>query len=230
MEQDSFKRFKIFKMIQLGISIIFFIIYFLLLFFTPSFRANIYSNKMLFILCALLWLFMIYSFTTLIFDFHRLRETIASERALNRKAYLDRLTGIPNRYSCDLIFDTYKDASHIEEIGCLLISISNLATINKQQGHEAGDKILQDFSALLERVADSYGFVGRNGGNEFIVVLENCSDEKIKNLLLDIEKEIALCNMPVTIASAYVLNHNEHITRFTDLIALVYKKLAKQET
>ena len=227
MEQDSFKRFKVLKYIQLTFAVIFFIAYFLLLFLTPSLRANIFTNKNLFMLCAFLWIFMLYTFLMLLFDFRRIELSIACEHDLNRKAYLDTLTGIPNRYSCDLIFDTYKNATDISEIGCVLISISNLGEINEKQGHDTGDQILQDFSALLERVADCYGFVGRNGGNEFIVVLENCTEGYIAQFLHAVEEEIKVCKMSITITSAYVLNHYEKLEHFMDLISLVYKKLLK---
>lgn len=227
MEQVSFKKFKLLKFIQLALAIVFFLTYFLLLFLTPSLRASIYSNKNLFILCGLLWIFMIYSFLMLLFDFRRIELSIACEHELNRKAYLDSLTGIPNRYSCDLIFDTYKDATNIGEIGCVLLSISNLSEINEKQGHDRGNQILQDFSALLEKVADCYGFVGRNGGNEFIVVLENCTESYVTTFINDVEEEIKSNTLPITIASAYVLNHYEQLDHFMDLISLVYKKLLK---
>ena len=227
MEQNSFKRFKILKYIQLAFAVLFFAVYFLLLFLTPSLRTNIFTNKSLLMICALLWIFMLYTFLMLLFDFRRIELSIASEHDLNRKAYLDTLTGIPNRYSCDLIFDTYKNATNISEIGCVLISISNLVEINETQGHDAGDQLLHDFSALLEKVADCYGFVGRNGGNEFIVVLENCTEGYVAQFLSAVEEEIKSCAMPVTIASAYVLNHYEQLEHFMDLVSLVYKKLLK---
>ena len=227
MEQNSFKRLKILKYIQLAFAVLFFAVYFLLLFLTPSLRTNIFTNKSLLMICALLWIFMLYTFLMLLFDFRRIELSIASEHDLNRKAYLDTLTGIPNRYSCDLIFDTYKNATNISEIGCVLISISNLVEINETQGHDAGDQLLHDFSALLEKVADCYGFVGRNGGNEFIVVLENCTEGYVAQFLSAVEEEIKSCAMPVTIASAYVLNHYEQLEHFMDLVSLVYKKLLK---
>ncbi len=226
MQQDNFKRFKIHKIIQMVISIIFFIVYFLLLYFSRSLRDNMYTNMHLLSLCALLWLFMIYSFLCLMFDFKKLQTSIAEQHSLSRKAYLDDLTGIPNRYSCDLIFDTYRDAKDISEIGCVLMCISNLEEINETQGHEAGDKALQDFSVLLEKVADCYGFVGRNGGNEFIAVLENCSEDYVNRFLGDVKKAIHECEMSISIDSVYVLNHNEKVSRFMDLITLVYAKLS----
>lgn len=224
MEQDTFKKFKIFKTIQLAVAIIFFFVFFLLL-LNPLLRNNIYSNKELFLLCGLLWLFMIYSFITIFFDLKKLRESIVSEHTLNRKAYLDHLTGIPNRYSCDLIFDTYKNATDIEEIGCALFSISNLLDINEKNGREAGDQALQDFSALLGTVADSYGFVGRNGGNEFIAVLENCTEGYMTAFIKAVEDEIKKQGLAFSVTSAYVLNHYEKLSHFTDLISLVYKKI-----
>ncbi len=224
-EQDTYKRFRTFKTIQLTTAIIFFIVYFLLLFLNPSLRDNIYTNKELFLLCGLLWLFMIYSFVTIFFDLKKLRESIVSEHTLNRKAYLDTLTGIPNRYSCDLIFDTYKDATDIDEIGCALFSISNLSDINEKEGREAGDQALQDFSALLGSVADSYGFVGRNGGNEFIAVLENCTDGYMTQFIKAVEDEIKARGYTYSVTSAYVLNHYEKLQHFNELISLVYRKI-----
>ena len=225
MEQNTYKHFKIQKIVQLSLAILFFIAYFLLLFLSPDLRKNVYTNKNLWLLCALLWLFMVYSFITLWFDLKKLRASIAGEQALIRKAYLDRLTGIPNRYSFDVLIDTYKNSKNIEEVGCLLIKIKNLDRINEEKGHNFGDEMIQKFSSLLEDVTASRGFVGRNGGNEFIIVMEYCTENQVQALLHDIQNDIDSKKLPIEIVYSYVLNRNEKLQHFSDVISLVYRKL-----
>ena len=172
MKNDYFKSYKLFKMIQLILLIVFGCTFFCYLYLDPLLKNNVYSNKNLLTICVFLWAFMIYSLITIIWDFHQLEKNIIDTHALNQVAFLDSLTGIPNRYSCDLIFDKYTNSENIATLGCALVSISNLGEINQTLGRDAGNKSLQDFSNIFETLGDQYGFVGRNSGNEFLAVLE----------------------------------------------------------
>ena len=51
----------------------------------------------------------------------------------NQIAYLDKLTGIPNRYSCDLIFQNMDTPDKVKHVGCFLLSIKNLIEIHVPQ-------------------------------------------------------------------------------------------------
>lgn len=158
---------------------------------------------------------------------------VSASHELNRAAYLDNLTGIPNRYSCDLIFDSYKTEESIADIGCCVLTISNLLDVNQIKSHDEGDTIIQNFCDLLEGVGDRYGFVGRNGGNEFLIVINHCNDTLMNEFLEQLSEELASYNQLHTnqlkIAYEYALNQKEHVSRFADLVAICCHNLLEKD-
>ena len=180
-----------------------------------------------------IWILTIGSLLFLYFDYKYFYKTIQESDSLRRSAYLDDLTGMPNRFSCDLVFQMYAgDTSKIEHVACALITISNLIQTNITFGRDAGNQILIDFSNILEEVGEDYGFVGRNGGNEFLLVIENCSQQYMEaffdKLNIRIKRYNALeLNNPIEINYKYILNDTLHATRFSDIITEVYNQLHK---
>ena len=130
-----------------------------------------YTNSNLLTICVFLWAFMVFCFLTTVLDLRQLEKSITDTHSLQKVAYLDSLTGIPNRQSCDIVFEQYENDKDISDLGCALVSISNLALINETLGRERGNALLQQFASVFEKVGDRYGFVGRNGGNEFLIVI-----------------------------------------------------------
>lgn len=228
MKQDYFKSYKYFKVVQLALLVLFAIVFFCELYFDKNLRANIFTNRSLLTICVFLWAFMIYSLITIVWDFKQLEGNIVHDSVLHRAAYVDTLTGIPNRYSCDQIFEKYGKGEDISHIGCALVTISNLESINNTDGRKQGNKILQEFSKLLERVGGKYGFVGRNGGNEFLFVAENSSEENMNKFTSDLDNALNEYNESATadrieISTYYILNEELQISDFAELIATLYK-------
>ncbi len=231
MQTNDLKYYKILKFIQLFFLITTGIISFLLLVLNPYLSANIFEDKSLFTLCFIVWVLLIVSFLFLLLDFSRLETMISVNHALHKTAYLDNLTGIPNRHSCDLIFESYAYKKNIHNVGCCVLTIKNLLDINRTRSHEEGDAIIQDFCNILENVGDRFGFVGRNGGNEFLVVLESCTEhliqEFIKQLLEELDVYNHIHNNKIEVLYEYALNIEEKVTRFSDLVAICCRKMEK---
>jgi diguanylate cyclase (GGDEF)-like protein/PAS domain S-box-containing protein len=81
----------------------------------------------------------------------------------NRGAILDLLTGELTRTA--------------REDGCttlLMADLDNFKEINDLYGHLVGDEALREVARRLLRYCRSYDYVGRYGGEEFLVVLNNC--------------------------------------------------------
>lgn len=229
MKQDYFKGFKIFKIIQLAILVIFALTFFLLIYIDDDLRMYVYSNKNILTICVFLWAFMIYNVVCIILDFYQLEGHIAHDNVLNKAVYTDSLTGIPNRFGCDRIFEKYSDMDDISSIGCALISISNLDEINHNKGRFAGNLMLISFSRIIERVGAHYGFVGRNNGNGFLVVIENCDENKINGFLEELRNEIDSYNNIesnefINYDATQLLNKDVLENDFTNLIAKLYDK------
>jgi diguanylate cyclase (GGDEF)-like protein len=52
--------------------------------------------------------------------------------------------------------------------------VDHFKSVNDKQGHVIGDEVLQEIARRLISSVRSYDFVGRYGGEEFLVVLNNC--------------------------------------------------------
>ncbi len=230
MGQENIKSYKIFKIIQLIVLIVFAVAFFCYLHFDPVLKNNLYSNKNLLTICVFLWAFMIYSAISLFFDFMQIERNIVDVHSLNETAYLDRLTRLPNRNTVDLLIDNYRDRDISDTAGAL-ITISNLAEINARKGREAGDESILTFSKAFEQVGNRYGFIGRNGGNEFLIVIENCDSDKMQSFVNDLGREIQTAfgvlkpeDIPVKISFNFAFNSEEKVATMTELISRMYKE------
>lgn len=81
----------------------------------------------------------------------------------------DVLTKIYNRKSLESYVE-YLEDSRIP-YGILIIDLNGFKKINDDYGHQKGDEVLTQFSALLREVFLEDGFVARLGGDEFAVIL-----------------------------------------------------------
>lgn len=227
MRDDYFKSYKMFKFIQLALLVIFAICFFLFIFLDESLRTSVFSNKVLLTICVFLWAFMLYSVACIIMDFRLLEGHIVHDHVLKRAVYVDSLTGIPNRFSCDQMFEKYEGDSDISKLGCALIRIDNLDEINHTKGRSSGNVALKEFSSMVERVSAYYGFVGRNNGNEFLVVIENCTADKMQKFEQGLLKEIDLYNRSssgyeIKIGISTILNEAEGFKDLRELVARLY--------
>ena len=165
---------------------------------------------------------------SIIIDLWILNKTASIGRHLNKLAFIDHLTGLPNRYSCDLMFQNFDTPEHMKNIGCVLMMLDSLKDVNDTHGHETGNHLMADFSDLLSRTGSPYGFVGRNGGNEFLLIIEDCDNSKIDLFLLDFAKNTAAYNekhpdTPIRISYTSLQNPAAGTDRFFEFITLVYK-------
>ncbi|HKM35711.1 MAG TPA: GGDEF domain-containing protein [Lachnospiraceae bacterium] len=229
-EQKFVKIFRTAKIIQLCILLGIELFFFLVLTYNPNLARQIYSNKSLFTLCAITWILMIFNLLCLLFDFTKLRAFAAESHALNKVAYLDNLTGIPNRHSLDAVFQTYATPDSLLGVGCAMFTISNLKEVNETQGHSTGDTLILDFCNIFEEIGDSFGFVGRNGGNEFVAVINDCNEQVMKHFFTTLQNSINIYNnehskAPLLLSSSYTLNEEEMVKAFTQLLTVTYNKL-----
>jgi diguanylate cyclase (GGDEF)-like protein len=96
------------------------------------------------------------------------------ERVLRRQASYDLLTGVLNR--SQLRAHLIKAISHAKRgqgLGAvMLLDVDDFKTINDRFGHHVGDSVLKEVATRLSAVVRVGDSVGRIGGDEFVVVLE----------------------------------------------------------
>lgn len=230
---SSYKRYGILKIIQLSIEAIIGILYFVMVLTNKSVATILFTNRPVFFLSLFMWMLLLVCFVGCFYDFYTLQVNINNSRLLSKVAYLDSTTGIPNRNSCDDFIRLFKTPGSIQSAGCAVFSISNLSSINKSFGHDAGNDALRDLSSLLEEAIEPYGFVGRNGSNDFLAIIGNCSLEKMEEMLACFHSLLAQYNndtsrFTLCVKEAFVLNEELNATDIYDMIRTSYQKMFEQ--
>ncbi len=236
MKEKSYIRvIGISKLIQLIITGCIDISFFLVLFLNTKFRNNIFANKSLTFLCISIWITLLVFLIFMLLDFFYIRQMSAETYELNKKAYLDRLTNIPNRQSLDMLFETHSTPEAIAKMGCGMVRLTNLGKINDSLGREAGDSLLQSFCKLTEEINDSYDFAGRNSGNEFVFVIEDCDQSNYDAFIVKLDSKLHQFNSlntqcPIEVEVAFTMNSKNHFSILNQLFSSTSEKLHIHDT
>ncbi len=108
--------------------------------------------------------------------------------SLAQIAYVDNLTGVPNRASCDTKLAKLDKS---EADFCILsLDLNGLKEVNDNSGHPTGDRLLKTFSVALSEVFSSKGECFRVGGDEFLVVFEQIEASEVDSLLKELEARL----------------------------------------
>jgi diguanylate cyclase (GGDEF)-like protein len=106
--------------------------------------------------------------------------TMCSERIRGQwelAASTDYLTGLPNRRTIHATGEARFNAARRagQRFAVAIVDIDHFKSINDRFGHEAGDHALKRVAAVLEANCRGPYMVGRQGGEEFVVLLEDAS-------------------------------------------------------
>ncbi|MGI5939280.1 MAG: sensor domain-containing diguanylate cyclase [Thermoleophilia bacterium] len=117
-----------------------------------------------------------------IFSHHStLSSALKQLRELNKALGIDPLTGIGNRRSLELHLKRLITESSTSDrrAGLLFIDVDNFKDINDRYGHVVGDEALKMVANSLQHNVRSTDHVGRWGGEEFLVLLYDVTEEHL---------------------------------------------------
>jgi diguanylate cyclase (GGDEF)-like protein len=101
-----------------------------------------------------------------------LNERAAFEARAAHLAYHDSLTGLPNRALLnERLQHSLAALQRGGALSLLLIDLDRFKEVNDTLGHLAGDQLIRDFAARLQRLVRPKDTVARLGGDEFAVIL-----------------------------------------------------------
>ena len=106
----------------------------------------------------------------------RERELVATNDRLTVMASIDMLSGLANRrgFQSRLDFEWLKAQQYNSELSLLMIDVDHFKLYNDTYGHPEGDTCLTRLGEALAGIAaDTMGFAGRYGGEEFCLLLPN---------------------------------------------------------
>jgi diguanylate cyclase (GGDEF)-like protein len=106
-------------------------------------------------------------------------ELLAARDTFRTKASHDSLTGLWNHEEILNILAQELSRAEREEkcVGVIMADIDFFKKINDTHGHLAGDAVLRSTAGKMQSLMRSYDFIGRYGGEEFLVILPECCRE-----------------------------------------------------
>jgi diguanylate cyclase (GGDEF)-like protein len=104
--------------------------------------------------------------------------------AMNRLAFIDHLTQLPNRRFLEMSLDSALNEFkvHNDPLGVIVIDIDEFKKINDSLGHSGGDRALQEAARTLTGSLRPTDIVGRWGGDEFLAIARNVDREMLGKL------------------------------------------------
>ena len=90
-------------------------------------------------------------------------------------AHTDSLTGIYNRYGFDELAEKMISKNPQTHFVAALLDIDDFKFINDIYGHSYGDRALKSLADSMKAFFPSDALLGRNGGDEFCILLPNCT-------------------------------------------------------
>ena len=130
-------------------------------------------------------------------------------KLLEQRAYTDAHTGLPNKGACEVLL---KNKETVEKhTACIMFDLNNLKIINDTKGHSKGDQLILNFARFLRNIIPKEAFVGRYGGDEFMVVIYNTSKTEIEDILKQLSREKDRLNssgnnMPIDYACGWAIS------------------------
>lgn len=139
----------------------------------------------------------------------------------------DRATGLYNRNKCNEIIRYANDIKST----VIMFDVNNLKYINDTFGHEAGDTVLKAFADVMRSCIPAGNFLGRSGGDEFLAIIHNNDENRIKAIIDDINYQINEYNKhsgneyKLSVASGYALSDETDSKTYREMNRLADKRM-----
>jgi diguanylate cyclase (GGDEF)-like protein len=123
------------------------------------------------------------------FLIQRLRRQLAEKQGhsdlLRNLAMIDPLTGLHNRSFAEqrLATEMARSESKGHPLTVLILDLNSFKEISDKYGHPAGDQVLLEFATRINRVIRGSDLAVRLGGDEFLVLLPECTVEQLQLVL-----------------------------------------------
>jgi len=125
-------------------------------------------------------------------DNHRLIQQVTHERELSMR---DPLTQLPNRHGFELRLrdEMARNSRYGHPVSLALIDVDHFKRINDQFGHLAGDKVLKILAKQMDDQIRETDYLARFGGEEFILLLPQTSQEDAFVAVEKVRQHISEC-------------------------------------
>jgi diguanylate cyclase (GGDEF)-like protein/PAS domain S-box-containing protein len=152
-------------------------------------------------------------------QFEDVSDRRAEHQELTRRARLDPLTGLVNRFSLeDRVDEAIAEARASGRPGAVLFcDLDSFKPINDTHGHAVGDQVLAIVARRLEAQVRNRDTVARFGGDEFVVVADDLAEPELGDLIRRLQETVAgpievagsVVGLSVTVGTAAVTGHRD---------------------
>lgn len=108
---------------------------------------------------------------------------------LNKIAYVDPLTQIDNRASCERLIARLENDPTPGNLAVFMFDMNDLKLTNDFLGHQGGDRTICAFGHILKAAAKDR-FIGRFGGDEFLAIFEPGDETSAQAFLNEVRREV----------------------------------------
>jgi len=114
------------------------------------------------------------------------------EHRILKMANTDPLTDVMNRRAFMERLDQETERAHRDQsqLSFILSDIDHFKLVNDTHGHQAGDLVLQCFSKTLKQAMRPYDFLGRYGGEEFVIGMPGVDESKALSAAERLRKKV----------------------------------------
>ena len=135
-----------------------------------------------------------------------------------RLSTVDPLTQLYNRFGIDQIIASLAGTGYLQgpstpQYSLLVIDIDHFKRINDQRGHDAGDLVLQHVAKVIQTHLRAGDYVGRWGGEEFIVILPSSSKKTAMAMAEMIREAIFTAEIdpqkPITVSASFGVSERQ---------------------
>ena len=132
----------------------------------------------------------------------------------------DEMTGVFNKNK--YLYMVKNEYPKVSNVGVIFFDVNGLKTINDTLGHEMGDALIKSAAKSLKYFETEYNKIYRMGGDEFIFIMENTTDEKVEHMLKSWQKILDASNAARTdfkceMASGYAIGAGKDIEEIVKL-------------
>ncbi len=139
-------------------------------------NSRIDRNRQRFLLVSVAGLLLLVALWS---TFHQARQRAVANRKLDRLARTDSLTGLWNRRAlAETLPSLLPDTDDQGPTTLLLMDLDHFKQINDNHGHDHGDAVLIEVAQRIQANTRDEDAAARWGGEEFLIVLPNCSADE----------------------------------------------------
>ena len=160
---------------------------------------------------------------TLILVLSRILALKTKNKQIEEFSHIDLPTNLANKSRCHQVFSAFGNLDIATEHALIMFDLNYLKLTNDRLGHKAGDELIVNFATILKKNADHGSFIGRFGGDEFVVTYEDTNRQGVEAYIQRVELAVQQFNSitkepysKISFAVGYALsNFIEHTTYYT---------------